>query len=271
MDAIIKWLRKEYESLFEDGSGEMAVSRGKVHTYLGMTLDFTLPGKVKILMYEYIKEIILAFDKADPNGGGNKTNAAPVNLFRINKDYTKLNTKKSTEFHNIVAKTLYATKRARPDTCTLVAYLTTRVREPNKDDWAKLAHLIKYLRGTKSLPLIMSAAGSGILKWWVDRSFGVHSNMRGHTGGGLSMGQGFPIDTSTKQKLNTRSSTEAELVGVDDLMPAICWTQYFMEAQGYKVTENIVYQDNQSAILLERNGKALSSKRTKHINIRYFL
>ena len=134
-----------------------------------------------------------------------------------------------------------------------------------------MAHLIKYLRGTKNLPLIMSAAGSGILKWWVDGSFGVHPNMRGHTGGGLSMGRGFPITTSTKQKLNTRSSTEAELVGVDDLMPAICWTRYFMEAQGYNVTENIVYQDNQSAILLERNGKASSSKRTKHINIRYFL
>jgi hypothetical protein len=152
----------------------------------------------------------------------------------------------------------------------LIAYLTTRVREPDNDDWAKLAHLIKYLQGTKNLPLIMSAAGSGILKWWVDGSFGVHPNMRGHTGGGLSMGRGFPIATSTKQKLNTRSSTEAELVGLDDLMPAICWTQYFMEAQGYKVNENIVYQDNQSAILLERNGKASSSKRTKHINIGYF-
>jgi hypothetical protein len=116
----------------------------------------------------------------------------------------------------------------------------------------------------------MSAAGSGILKWWVDGSFGVHPNMRGHTGGGLFMGRGFPITTSTKQKLNTRSSTEAELAGVDDLMPAICWTRYFMEAQGYKVIESIVYQDNQSAILLERNGKASSSKRKKHINIRYF-
>ena len=110
LDAIIKWLRKEYESIFEDGSGEMAISRGKVHTYLGMTLDFTLPGKVKILMFEYIEEIILAFDKADPNGGGNKTSAAPVNLFRIDEDCKKLDTQKSTEFHNIVAKTLYATK-----------------------------------------------------------------------------------------------------------------------------------------------------------------
>ena len=76
--------------------------------------------------------------------------------------------------------------------------------------------------------------------------------------------------SSTKQKLNTRSSTETEIVGADDFMPAICWTRYFLEAQGYKVRDNILYQDNKSAILLEKNGKASSSKRTKHINIRYF-
>ena len=53
-------------------------------------------------------------------------------------------------------------------------------------------------------------------------------------------------------------------------MPAILWTRYFLEAQGYGVQENIVYQDNLSAILLEKNGKASSSKRTKHINVRYY-
>ncbi len=76
--------------------------------------------------------------------------------------------------------------------------------------------------------------------------------------------------TSTKQKLNTKSSTESEIVGVDDCMPAVLWTRYFMEAQGYGVRENIVYQDNQSSILLEKNGRASSSKRTCHNNIRYF-
>jgi len=112
--------------------------------------------------------------------------------------------------------------------------------------------------------------GTGILKWWIDTAFAVHPNMRGHSGGGLSLGRGFPIVSSTKQKLNTRSSTEAEIVGVDDFMPAVCWTRYFMEAQGYPINDNVVYQDNQSSMLLEKNGKASSSKRTKHINIRYF-
>ncbi len=54
------------------------------------------------------------------------------------------------------------------------------------------------------------------------------------------------------------------------MMPSILWTCYFLIAQSYQVNDNVVYQDNRSAILLERNGKASSSKRTKHINIRYF-
>ena len=84
------------------------------------------------------------------------------------------------------------------------------------------------------------------------------------------MGCGFPISVSTKQKLNTKSSTESELVGVDDMMPIIIWTRYFLLEQGYGVVENLLLQDNKSSILLERNGKASSGKRTRHINIRYF-
>ena len=84
------------------------------------------------------------------------------------------------------------------------------------------------------------------------------------------MGRGFSIISSTKHKLNTRSSTESELIGGDDMMPQVLWKQYFLKSQGYKVNDNIVFQDNKSTMLLERNGKASSSKRTKHINVRYF-
>jgi hypothetical protein len=118
--------------------------------------------------------------------------------------------------------------------------------------------------------LNLIANGSGILKCWVDASFAIHPNMRGHSRGGLLLGRGFPIVSSTKQKLNTQNSTETEIVGADNFMPAICWNRYFMKAQGYGVKDNFLFQDNKSSILLEKNGKASSSKRTKHINIRYF-
>jgi len=79
----------------------------------------------------------------------------------------------------------------------------------------------------------------------------------------------FTVQT-TKAKCSTRSSTIQELVAVDEMMNDICWTRLFMKEQGIKVTDNILYQDNKSAILLEKNGRVSSSKRTKHIEIRYY-
>ena len=79
------------------------------------------------------------------------------------------------------------------------------------------------------------------------------------------------MSTLIKQRLNTRSSTKTELFAVDDLMPYLCWMNYFLEYQGYNVHSTIMYQENQSEILLESNGRASSSKRMKHLNVRYFL
>ncbi len=128
------------------------------------------------------------------------------------------------------------------------------------DDWQKLKHLIKYLKSTCDLPLVLGALNTRVLHWHVDASFATHPDMRGHTGGVLTMGTGCPLVTSTKQKCNVRSSTVGELVAVDEMIGQILWTWLFMLAQGIKVTDNILYQDNNSAILLETNGWASSSK-----------
>ena len=84
------------------------------------------------------------------------------------------------------------------------------------------------------------------------------------------MGKGAIVSESMKQKLNTRSSTEAEVVGVDDVITKVLWTLLFIEAQGYEVKKNIVYQDNKSSILLETNGRKSAGKRSRAMNIRYF-
>jgi hypothetical protein len=258
----------------------MKVSRGSVHKYLDMTLDFSSKHVVKVSMCEYVDEIIKAWDKACLKFDDGFTvvksqtkikTAAPDDLFKIDEEAVKLEPAASKCFHNIVAKTLYVTKRAKPDTAVAVAFLTTRVREPDVDDWRKLRHLVEYLCSTRNLPLVLGANNTGVLSWYVDASFAVHPNMRGHTGRELTMGTGFPLVSSTKQKLNTRSLTESELVGVDDVFPQILWARLFLKAQGFKVVDNVIHQDNKSTILLERNGRASSSKRTNHIKIWYYV
>ncbi len=73
---------------------------------------------------------------------------------------------------------------------------------------------------------------------------------------------------SNKQKLNIRSSTESELIAVDDALTMIQWTKSFMKEQGYDIG-TIVKEDNQSTMLLMKNGKLSSRKQTKHSDIRY--
>ena len=58
------------------------MNRGKVHKYLGMTLDYYTVGQVNITMLEYIYEIIDAFDKAYPTSGSTKSSAAPAIILR---------------------------------------------------------------------------------------------------------------------------------------------------------------------------------------------
>jgi hypothetical protein len=152
-----------------------------------------------------------------------------------------------------------------------VAFLTTRVKiSDDNGDYKKLRRVMRYLRVTKDVPLTLEADHEHIWKWWVDASFAVHLDMKGHTGSLLSMGKGAVYGTPHGHKIVTRSSTEAELVSLYDVLPQILWTRNFLDAQGYYIKDSVVHQDNKSTILLAENGHTSSSKRTQHLNIHYF-
>jgi hypothetical protein len=134
----------------------------------------------------------------------------------------------------------------------------------------KLRRLLEYIHGTLDDEYTVGANDLGRLRTWVDASYAVHPACRSHTGGAISFGRGALLCKSVKQKLNTKSSTEAETVGASDYMPNTIWVQHFMESQGYTVTSNILEQDNESAIRLATNGRASAGPKSCHIDIRYF-
>ena len=75
---------------------------------------------------------------------------------------------------------------------------------------------------------------------------------------------------SSKQKLNVKSSTEVELVGTSEYIPYNLWLLMFMDKQGYTIKNNVLYQDNQSTILMLKNGRNSCTGNSRHINIRHF-
>ncbi len=119
-------------------------------------------------------------------------------------------------FHHATAQLLFLSARARRDIQPAIAFLTTRVRAPDEDDWGKVKRVLAYLKGTMHMPLVLSADCLTLSRWWVDAAYAVHHDCKGHTCAGMSFGQGMVMSYSWKQKVMTKSSTEAELVGVND-------------------------------------------------------
>ena len=113
---------------------------------------------------------------------------------------------------------MFASKRARPDIQVCVAFLCTQVKSPTEQDYKKVGRVISYLQETVHLPLMIGADNSGTLTWNIDASFAVHLDCKSHAGACLTLGHGSVLSLSSKQKINTKSSAEADLVGVGDAM-----------------------------------------------------
>ena len=273
INAFLTGLRSEFGK--ED---ELTESKGSKHEYLGMTIDYSLTDKVVFTMFDYLEDIVV--EAPDDLKSSRSCYPGNDNLFKVDPTSPLLSTTRADLFHRMVARLLFASKRARPDIQVCVAFLCTRVKAPTEEDYAKLGKVITYLSATIHLPLVIGADSSGNMTWNVDASFAVHPDCKSHTGASLTLGHGSLLSISCKQKINTKSSTEAELVGVDDAMTFIIWMRHFFESQVRDLNnasllkplgnEVILEQDNTSAIQLARNGWRSSGRRTKHINVRYF-
>ena len=232
-----------------------------------MILDFSIPGAMKLDMRYYIKQMIEDFPYEIKTI---KTNPWTEKLFKVDNESKHLDDERRTSFHTFVMKAMFLCKRARPDVNPVIGFLSSRVREPNEGDWKKLMKALGFLKGTVEDVLTLEADGTQSMSWYIDAAFAVHVDMKSHTGAVFTMGKGAIISDSLKQKVNSRSSTESEIVGVDDKIHKVVWAKRFVEYQGFKVNLNIIYQDNTSSMKLEQNGKESSGKRTRHFDIKIF-
>ena len=247
--------------------GNMSITKGNKHNFVGMDFELMENGEIEIIMRDYLEECIATFGEAF--NGGAKT-PAQGNLFESSDEAEKLSEDKAEVFHHIVAKLLFVAKRARPDIDLAISYLCGRVDRSTTEDWTKLRRLLHYLNGTLGMVRKISIKDNNKMETWVDASYGVHLDMKGHTGGLISLGRGIVHHKSSKQKLNTKSSTESELVGASDYIGHSVWLKRFMKEQGYKFKDYTLYQDNESAIKLASNEFGSRSDKTRHIKVRYF-
>ena len=258
INSVIDYLNKTYKTI--------SVKEGPVISYLGMSLDFSVVGKVKVSMDGYVKEILSGYDVK-----GYAVTPATNDLFDINKFNSLLNQQDKDIFHSRVAKLLYLAKRVRPDLLVSCSFLASRVNCATEHDMMKLNRILRYINSTPKASIVLGLGGEDIqLIAYIDASYGIHSDGKGQTGCLITLGDEGPIYCrSSKQKLVAKSSAEAELIGVSDEYSQVIWCRDFLIQQGYKMNAAKVYQDNKSTIAMMKKGSH-SGHRSRHIHVRYF-
>ena len=235
-----------------------------MHSYLGQTFDFTKRGEVKVTMEGYVRDMLDDFGVS-----GTRASPAIERLFDVSEGSTPLEGERADSFRSWTMRLFYLSQRVRPETLVVAGFLSTRMQKCTEEDWNKLERVMKYLNGTAGLGIVLRPHRELRVMAYVDASFGVHSDMKSHTGAMFTLGDGPIYVASKKQGLMSKSSTESELVGVSDALPQLVWTRDFLVAQGYKLGASTLYQDNMSTIALANKGRSTSA-RTRHIAIRYF-
>ena len=109
VEGIISQFNSEYGV-----EAPLTITRGKIHDYLGMKIDFSTPGQVKFTMDPYIDTLIQEIPEDLVHGPA--STPAGQHLFQANQARGKRET-----FHHLVAKLLYLSKQTRPDLQTAVA------------------------------------------------------------------------------------------------------------------------------------------------------
>ena len=203
---FIEWLAQRYDT----NDKTLNVVRGHKHNYLGMNLNFSKKGEVSIDMvpFPFIGKIIATFPEKIM---GVQSTPASDHLFQV-QQHTKakyLPEEQARAFHHTTAQLLLLS-HVRRNIQTMVAFLTTRVKQTNRDDWGKLKCVLKYFNMMRHLSLILFAESLSNIVWYVDASHQLHDDRKGHTDSILTFGCGATTCSSTKHKIPSKSSCKSE-------------------------------------------------------------
>ena len=169
-------------------------------------------------------------------------------------------------------KLMFLATRTRPDLLLTLSVLSSKARSPNEHDMKRLDRVIGYLFGTREMGLILKIEQLKLHAYF-DASWACHSDLKGHTGIVITLGHnGFPlIVKSRKQKVVSRSSTEAELIALFEGLDHLLYMKRLIEFLGVSQPLPItIYQDNTSTMTLAYLGRSSSGSNSKFMDVKYF-
>eukprot|EP00981_Chlorochromonas_danica_P012898 scaffold5545_cov170-Ochromonas_danica.AAC.1 len=167
-------------------------------------------------------------------------------------------------FLSLVMSLLYLGRFTRPDILFATTVLATRSSSPTDRDMSNALRIVRYLAGTPTIGLCFKADSTLQPAIFADASHCIHPDGRGQGGITITLGSSPIFSRSYKLKLTTRSSSESELVTLEEASTYPAWLNHLLQDMGIKTTPPMtIFQDNKSSIILAIQGATF--KRTKHL------
>jgi hypothetical protein len=250
-------LHRHLEKSFPAG---VKLKEGLEHDYLGMHIS-QLEGRacLELSQHKYIDEMLTGCGAVRPAS----TPCDPSLLLGQSgqpvdkEDYVRR-----------AAQVLYASTHTRPDLRFVAGVLLQHAAAPTESDMANLERCERYILGTRHLvhrikPTSLELTG------WVDAAYATHENGRSHQGALIFLGGALVMASSVRQKIVSKSSTQAELEALSSSTDHILWASEWLKEKGHISGPVTVFQDNQASIRLGEHGYG-SSQASKHWNVRHF-
>ena len=273
MTCVDKSAVLEMEQILLKIYGQFRTTQGPIVSYLGLTWDYSEIGYVKVSQSGMIQDIVARREKFHADRGTKLTgipkSPAPPYLFDRTPDGTRLTPKEGEQFWTDTASLAWASTRAHPALVTAIGELSRHVTDPTTEDSGKLDRAISFAKSVRDVPLRLKTTLPPRVTVSIDAAFANRNDMRSTSGTCVTLGVGYFIASSKIQKLNSKSSTEAEIIAVSDGMNIPLWLADFLRLQGYPSQPVRLEQDNQSCITLLTKGRS-TAETTRFIEIRKF-
>ena len=164
-------------------------------------------GNFDIDMSPYLQQTIEEFGEEMVEA----STPARADLFFVDESKPLVDEKRRRLFYRLACRLICCTCRGRKDIQPAISFLSKRYLVCNEHDYGKLRRVVHYVHSTKDLKAVIGIKDISTLITFVDASYAVHMNMRSHTGAAMTFGIGVFSSDSKMQKLNTKSSTDAEM------------------------------------------------------------
>lgn len=232
-------------------------SEGQCVSYLGMVIKRLANGNVKVTQEGYVEDLIKRF------GVKGKPVSSPAGPELLMDDNSPSFSDRR-GYASLLMSLMYLARFTRPDILFATTYLATKTSNPSEADYAKARRILKYIASTKGRGLVFRKSEL-VVRFYADASHHLHWDALGHTGIVATIGGTIILARSVKQKLQARSSAEAELIAVEECCTYVVHMRYLCHELGIPVDgPTMIGQDNQSAMIIAANGGG-SFKRTKHM------